>query len=113
MTSPPRPTCASPGSEFRHHAVGDVGELEAIGIDAGQADDQHRPDRGAADHARDAGGAGAPDARQHEPENQRRTEGRARETGVVETEERRARGDDEERRQRGGQNRQREDQRHG
>ena len=55
-----------------------------------------------------AASAGASRAGQHQPDEEGDAEGRARETAVIEPEQRRALGDDEERDQRGGEERERE-----
>ena len=77
--------------QFRHDAVGEIGKFEAIGVEAGQRDHQRRPGQGAADRARDIGGAEPPGAAEQQPENERGGERRLREMGVVEAEHKRVR----------------------
>ena len=108
------PDRASAGMNSRHHAVGDVGEFEPIGVDAGQADDQQRPDR--APNRSTRATPAAPARRTPVSSSQSRNaapQRRARETGVVEPEDQRVRRATKSASQRGARAPDGEDQRHG
>ena len=107
ITSPPRADLRLAGEQLAHQALGEFGGLEAIGVGAGQAEDDRRPGRRAAEHAREPRRAGAPRAGERQPDDERDGEGGAGEAGVVEPQQRRPLRDGEEGDQRGAEKRER------
>ena len=84
------------GEQLAHQAVGEFGRFEAIGVGAGQAEDDRRPDRRAAEHSREPRRAGAPRAGERQPDEKCDRESGAGEARMVEPDERRPFRDGEE-----------------